>query len=332
MTRGEIIRYIIKFGTPVVMASDVSIAPRSVEKVATKLGCVVYSPDASLSINEKTGLSKEYYSLMKNDHEVDALSAAIKAWKHYRTLFSRVNEVLKRFDRLEIFSEIVQKMLKEKSPNIEDAIREFIEKERPPAVTEKVSKEENIRRDLIGGLQKNLTEKQQHIESLKSQNILLNRALNEIKNELNKLKERKLTIERTEDYIDLRNSIEYVKKLRKLENKGYYPVIEIEKVHLDLIEQMNDKIDLDSRVILVEGKENLNLLNDRNIKCLITLEELDISDIKNLEFPVVQIDEEELESFDDIKAIKIDYIEKRLADAKKLGLVGWLKGYRSRRD
>jgi len=267
---------------------------------------------------------------VKNDHEIDALSAAIKAWKHHRTLFSRVDDVLKKFGRQEIFADIMLKIMKHESPNIEDAIREFIEKERQPVEVEKISKEENTKREFIEKLQKKLIEKQQLVDSLKNQNILLSKALNEIRKEISRLEESRLKIDRTEDYRELKNSLGYLKKLRRIESKGYYPVIEFEKIDLDLIEQINDTIDLDSRVVLVNQKENLSLLNDRNIKCLLT-DEID-SGIENLEFPVVQIDRNMLETFDDIKAVKIDYIEKRLADTKKSGLIGWLKSYRKRKD
>jgi len=331
MTRAEIIRHILRFGNPVIVSTDVSTTPSSVEKVATKLGCVIYFPYAPISLNEKRELTKDYYHSVKNDHEIDALSAAIKAWKHHRTLFSRVDDVLKKFGRQEIFAYVMLKILKEESPNIEDAIREFIGKEKQPVEVEKMSKDENIQKEFIEKLQKKLIEKQQLIDSLKNQNILLSKALNEIRKEISRLKESRPKIDRTEDYQELENSLGYLKKLRRIENKGYYPVIELEKIDLNLIEQVNDSIDLDGRVVLVNKKGNLNLLNDRNIKCLLTLDEID-SGIENLEFPVVQIDSNTLENFDDIKAVKIDYIEKGLADAKKSGLIGWLKGYRKRRE
>ena len=331
MTRAEIIRHILRFGNPVIVSTDVSVTPSSVEKVATKLGCVIYSPHAPISLSEKRELTKDYCHSVKNDHEIDALSAAIKAWKHHRTLFSRVDDALKKFGRQETFAGIMPKILKEESPNIEDAIREFIEKERQPIEVEKMSKDESIQRGLIEKLQKKLEEKQQLIDSLKNQNILLSKALNEIRKEISRLEESRLKIDRTGDYQELENSLDYLKKLRRIESKGYYPVIELEKIDLDLIEQINDGIDLDGRVILVDQKEKLSLLNDRNVKCLLTLGEID-SGIENLEFPVVQIDRNMLENFDDIKAVKIDYIEKGLADAKKSGLIGWLKGYRKRKD
>jgi len=331
MTRAEIIQHILRFGNPVIVSTDVNVTPSSVEKVATKLGCVIYSPYAPISRSEKRELAKDYCHSVKNDHEIDALSAAIKAWKHHRTLFSRVEDALKEFGRQEIFAGIMLKILKDESPNIEDTIREFIEKEKQPIELEKTSKDENIQRAFIEKLQKKLIEKQQLIDSSKNQNTLLSKALNETRKEISRLEESRLKIDRTEDYQELENSLDYLKKLRRIESKGYYPVIEFEKIDLDLIEQINDGIDLDGRVVLVDQKENLNLLNDRNVKCLLTLDEIG-SGIENLEFPVVQIDSNTLETFDDIKAVKIDYIEKELAGAKRSGLIGWLKGYRKRRD
>ena len=111
------------------MSSDVAIAPRAVEKIAVKLGCVLYSPEISPRLNEKRELAKDHYNSLKNDHESDALFAAIKAWKQHRALFSKVNEVLARFGNQEDFPDIILKIMKEESPNIEDAVRGFIGKD-----------------------------------------------------------------------------------------------------------------------------------------------------------------------------------------------------------
>mgnify|MGYP001578968898 CR=1 FL=1 len=99
-----------------------------------------------------------------------------------------------------------------------------------------------------------------------------------------------------------------------------------------MVESIDDRIDLHGRVVLVDADKNLNLLNPKEIKGLVTFNELESSYVEKLEFPVIKIDRDNVENFDDIKAIKIDYIEKRLAEAKKSGLIGWLKGYRKRKD
>ncbi len=330
ITRGEIINYVLRFGVPVIVASDISVVPKAIEKIATKLGCVVYSPEISPSLNDKRELTKEYYHSLKNDHEVDALSATIKAWKHYRTLFFRVNEVLKRFNRQEIFADVMLKIMREESPNIEDAVREFIEKEE--TVIREEPRKKDIRQGLLDNLGRKLREKQEEIDALQKQNILLSKALNETRKSISVFKKTKEEIIEPEDYQELKDSVEYIKKFRRIENKGYYPAIELDKITGALVEQLSEMIDLENRVVLVKEKENLNLLNDRNIKCLLVFDEIENSQKEKLEFSVVEIDEKVLENFGDIKAVKIDYIEGKLADAKRSGLIGWLKGYRERRD
>jgi hypothetical protein len=99
---------------------------------------------------------------------------------------------------------------------------------------------------------------------------------------------------------------------------------------IDLIDQMDYELDLNDRVVIATGKKKLNLLNGKNIKCLITADVA--SAVEKLEFPVVEIEKDSLENIDGIKAVKIDYIEKRLGEAKKAGLIGWIRDYRKRKD
>lgn len=328
ITKAEIIRRILRFGKPVIVSSDIMIAPRAVEKIAVKLGCVLYSPEISPRLNEKKELTKDYYSSLNNDHEVDALFAAMKAWKQHRVLFSRVTDVITRFGKQEKFPDIVLKIMKEESPNIEDAVREFIGKE-SQATIETIPKTKTD--DFIEKLKKKIDEKQGQIEHLQNQNILLSKALNETRKEIGKLKQATIGIKIIEPEKES-DSINYIRKLRRIESKGYYPVVEFDKIDNSSLEGMDNKIDLKQRVVSTNNSDNLNLLNSKEPKCLIIFNDIPDSKIGKLEFPVVKIDKSELESFDDIKAIKIDYIEKRLTDAKKTGLVGWLKGYRKRKE
>ena len=326
ITRAEIIRYVLQFGNPVIISSDVRATPQSVEKLATKLGCTVFSPEMSLSLNEKKALTNEYYHSIKNDHEVDALAAAIKAWKQYRGLFSKVNQVLKELDRYDLFTDIILKALNEDMPNIEDAVHEFMEKDKLKTSDEK-PEGKNPEIELTRKFHTRLVEKQKQIDSLHNQNILLSRALNEVRKELSILKS--TTPERDVEGHELKTALDFVKALRKIEVKDYYPIIEFEELKSGSINDIDERIGLNDRVVSVRDAKDVGLLNGRNIKCLLTFDEIEE---KGLEFPVIKIDEDVIENFDDIKAVKNDYIEKRLADAKKSGLIGWLKEYKRRKD
>lgn len=130
MRKSELIRHILKFGNPIIISSDVNIPPKSVEKIASKFGCVLYSPDNQLTFAKKKDLVRDYLDLINNHHEIDALSASIKAWKCYRHLFERVDATLKKFDKEELFIDIISKLIREESANIEEAVRESVRNEK----------------------------------------------------------------------------------------------------------------------------------------------------------------------------------------------------------
>ncbi len=328
MNRAEIIRHILRFGKPVIISTDVSITPKSIGIVATKLECVVSSPDEPLGVNEKRELTKDYYTSLENTHEIDALAAAIKSWKFYRNLFSRIEDVLNRFDKQEILPQVIVKILKEDSPNIEDTVREFIENTRKVSNAKSTNDNGSEHKDLIKKLHTRLTEKQEKIDSLQSQNTLLSKALNETKKLVKKNEDKQYT----DNYKEFEANLKYLKKLRNIENRGYSPIIEIESLNGSALEQLNEKIDLTNRIFSIKDPSDIRMFNNWNVKCVVIPDEIEENKLENIDFPVVRIDEKIVETIDDIKAVKTDYIEGAISGAKKSGLIGWLKGYRKRKD
>ena len=70
-----------KYRAIAIVASDVSPAPRFVEKVASKLNAVLFTPSQSLAVEEKIRLVEEKFGkeCYSNPHERDAIAAALKA-------------------------------------------------------------------------------------------------------------------------------------------------------------------------------------------------------------------------------------------------------------
>ncbi len=87
----EIINFIIKHGKPIIIASDVNPVPHKVKKIASELGAVLFYPSVSMRIKEKLRIIKGYDINFNNYHEIDALAAAIKAYKRYRNFFAKLN-------------------------------------------------------------------------------------------------------------------------------------------------------------------------------------------------------------------------------------------------
>ena len=126
--RSELIKYISKFGRPVIIASDVNPLPKMIEKIASNLGCKAYYPEVSLSNIEKTKMIKKYRREIKDSHQKDALAAAIKAFRNYHELFLKIEETLEKLDRKEIFDKVIERMFQKKNENIVDTIRKVLKR------------------------------------------------------------------------------------------------------------------------------------------------------------------------------------------------------------
>lgn len=92
MGMGDVIEYLYSLGKPVVIASDVSPMPFSVEKIRRAFQAVAHTPRQDISVVTKYELAGKFgYS---NDHERDALTAAIEAsrfWNHrFAAIIKRV--------------------------------------------------------------------------------------------------------------------------------------------------------------------------------------------------------------------------------------------------
>jgi predicted RNase H-like nuclease (RuvC/YqgF family) len=333
--RNEAIKFITKFGRPLVIATDVTPTPKSIEKLASKLGCKIYSPEYPLSLLEKQELTREFRERVKGGHEIDALAASIKAWKNYRDLFSKVSHTLEKLNLPDIFEDVVIKLIKEDRYNIDDAIKEILDQKKKP-LPETPEKRKTIQdyEKLVEELQKKLAQRDENIRVLTEQANSLNKALIRIKSELRRFEKIKIDSRKFDRLRDelckLKETIEKLKKFRRLESMDYTPLIEIESVSGTVLEELDNKIGLENSVLFSHSTENLNLLNRFRIKALVTKELPKEDALENLEYPIVLVNEKQIQTIEGVKVIKKDVLEKELAAARKTGLVEWLKSYKER--
>ena len=86
----EVVKLIAEYGKPAVIASDVTPMPVSVEKIRRSFNAVPASPGIEVSAEEKIALGKTFgYS---NDHERDALTAALLTYRSYKNIFTRIEK------------------------------------------------------------------------------------------------------------------------------------------------------------------------------------------------------------------------------------------------
>lgn len=91
MTMSDIVEELYRAGKPLIVASDVQPMPYSVEKVRRAFNAIPYTPKQSLPVEAKYELTASF--TWTNDHERDALSAALDA---YRSLQSKFRNITKR--------------------------------------------------------------------------------------------------------------------------------------------------------------------------------------------------------------------------------------------
>jgi len=88
MNMGDVVESLYRVGKPIIIASDVQEMPYSVEKIRRAFSAVAYTPKQDVSVETKIELTTAFpYG---NDHERDALSAALDAYRQYRHKFQNL--------------------------------------------------------------------------------------------------------------------------------------------------------------------------------------------------------------------------------------------------
>ncbi|NLX49719.1 MAG: DUF460 domain-containing protein [Methanospirillum sp.] len=88
ITLADLVEELTRIGRPLVVATDVHAMPFSVEKVRRAFSAVPFTPKADISVEAKIEAARPHPC--SNDHERDALAAALEAARHYRNRFSNL--------------------------------------------------------------------------------------------------------------------------------------------------------------------------------------------------------------------------------------------------
>ena len=130
MDREEVVELIRSHGIPVMVATDVNPAPDFVRKLAGMLHVPLYTPPASLSVEEKREifekLAQRYPGLRRiaDSHVRDAFAAAVKAYRVHEAKLRQIDSYLSRIS-LDIDTEEI-KALVIKGKSIAEAVEEAI--------------------------------------------------------------------------------------------------------------------------------------------------------------------------------------------------------------
>ncbi|HON81554.1 MAG TPA: DUF460 domain-containing protein [Methanoregulaceae archaeon] len=143
MAMSEVIEAIYKVGKPLIIASDVHEMPYSVEKIRRAFNAAAYTPRQDMSVETKLELTAPLP--YQNDHERDALAAALEAFRSHRNKFQNLlRRVPPGYDLDEVRAGVVR------GQALEQVLADIRGKERPreteaPKIEIDAKRDERIR-------------------------------------------------------------------------------------------------------------------------------------------------------------------------------------------
>jgi len=103
---GTVIEWIVDRGRPLLVAADVTPMPKTVEKIRRSFDAAGWTPDRDLPIDEKQHRTRDH--AYDNDHERDAMAAALEAFDDHRDQFERIaRKVPPKVDRGEVTARVL---------------------------------------------------------------------------------------------------------------------------------------------------------------------------------------------------------------------------------
>lgn len=170
----SLITNVFYLGKPLIAATDVNPAPKFVEKFASQTGAKLIGPRESLKVFYKKDLTKNFE--FSNDHERDALAAALFAFKRVRSLLRKISLYVKRYKKEELENEITYLVFSQ-GLSISDASVMLEEKEVKPEMRKPKQRTESIKvkfdevkflRDKNQALQKKIVSLEKELQNFKT--------------------------------------------------------------------------------------------------------------------------------------------------------------------
>lgn len=96
-------------GKVIVIGADVKHVPGLIEKFSAKVGAKVMLPEEDMKVGFKERITKEYNP--RDDHQRDALAAALCAFKEVHPTLQKIDETLKRLGKEHLSAEVKIKVL-----------------------------------------------------------------------------------------------------------------------------------------------------------------------------------------------------------------------------
>jgi hypothetical protein len=237
----EVIEWIVEHGRPIVVAADVEPMPETVEKIRRSFDAAGWIPNRDLPIDRK--LHRTRQEAYDNDHERDAMAAALFAYDAHEDQFDRISaKVPPQFERGEVIARVVageesvETVLEALGDDDDSEGSEQTHDPRELTAEEKEIKRLNARierlEDHVEDLKSTVTEKNDRVSELESElsearreerrDVRERREVTRLERENERLKRELSEAESRND--DLEGKLERLKELWKLDHSDFADV------------------------------------------------------------------------------------------------------------
>lgn len=309
--KGVLINEILKKGRPILIATDKRETPKGVKELAASLGCKVFRPKRDLSREEKEEIVKESEVEVEDDHQLDALAAALFAFKKLKRRLLIIESYLRKRNSLDRFDDVVYYIFKSRGVNVDIILERLSEKvEIKREEDKKEKKEEKNFLDLI------------------EENLFLKKEIKKISEELNFYKKLKLKfdelLEYKEKYEKIRKYLEILKEMEMIRSKKLIPIISLEKI--ENLAEINEYLELKGKILFSNDEAGFKLLNEYEISCLLT----EIKTQVRTKFPIIRINKENLLKFNFCYAMEEKVLDEKMKEVLKEELKKWVEEEREK--
>lgn len=351
---------ILKIGKPILLAIDKASVGTSAERLASSFGCKIYKPEKDMLVEDKEDITSD--KRYNNDHERDALAAALAAYRSYERLFSKIDTILISRD-LGSFSDDVKCMVLEKrAKNIDEAMDKVLDIEQ---IEETIEKEPEKKIDWEGiakALRRKVKESKRHYDILKIYTEKLEKKLETLERQKQKMleEEREKNMEARKEIMkekDIKSKDILIKQLqfelnkqrdmkmayerkvsreeeaKQFEEDGCIPVIPVEDFDADMITEANIEFGINDQVVwfknIKPSKRAARAIMALNPRLIIGEFNDEIREmLENAHLKIIEDVDVEMGNF--YAAVSEREIKNALKDTERNTFVDWLSGYKKR--
>ncbi len=331
MNLPRLIEHVLSFGHPVLIATDKKTPPDFVLKVKKAFQATLYTPKDDISIKRKLALVNNYKC--ENDHERDALAAAMEAYRHYKNKLENIEKrVPAGYDVEMVKAGIIkgltlQSILERKEAKVrqkEESTVSLEEIRKRDKKIQELVEENRMLREKIEELKREVERLQMKLYTISSEQYEKIRRENVYKSLQSEIAELRKEIRRKDEEISkLKEKIEELKRIRKLGMEGWKVVKVLRKFTKDEIERVEKEFGIEEGdvILILEsgggGKSTAEILAKKRVKVVFAsgLSHVAYDVLKENGIPVIPPERVEMEVFEDLAMIHARELEKILKEA-----------------